>query len=87
VLCALEGRLLSLTLAVMQSGRQRRKSCMGPECHLCCCFRYASYDSGSSPRCLQEDHKALAERNFRWMLSLCWRLRMTSLEEDEVPNP
>ncbi|GER31413.1 30S ribosomal protein S3 [Striga asiatica] len=30
--------------------RNNRNNCMGPECQRCCCFLYASYDSGSSQR-------------------------------------
>ena len=32
------------------SEKHKRNSCIGPECHRCCCFLYASYDSGSSQR-------------------------------------
>jgi len=24
------------------AGKHKRKSCIGPECHRCCCFLYAS---------------------------------------------
>lgn len=36
------------TFDLMMSTKQSRNNCMGPECHRCCCFLYASYDSGSS---------------------------------------
>lgn len=36
------------TLDFIMSTKQSLNSCMGPECHLCCCFLYASYDSGNS---------------------------------------
>lgn len=30
------------------STKQSLNNCIGPECHRCCCFLYASYDSGNS---------------------------------------
>lgn len=64
------------TLAVIMSGRHSRKRCIGPECHRYCCFRYASYDSGSS-------HKTwivmLINKSFHTHMRLIWLI-----QEDEL---
>uniref|UniRef100_A0A0A9H5J6 Uncharacterized protein n=1 Tax=Arundo donax TaxID=35708 RepID=A0A0A9H5J6_ARUDO len=43
------------------STRQSLNNCMGPECHRCCCFLYASYDSGNS----HWHSTSLRNRNFQ----------------------
>lgn len=56
---------ISYTFEVKIAGRHSLKSCIGPECQRCCCFLYASYDSGNSQSTLTSFRK-MNFHPFKW---------------------